>query len=74
MGLSCLSGAHNYLFPRVVQILKEKGAEEILVLGGGIIPTNDIERLKEFGTRRVFLPGCFMRDIVQYIQGTVKLD
>ena len=74
VGLSCLSGAHNYLFPRVVQILKEKGAEEILVLGGGIIPTNDIERLKEFGIKRVFLPGCFMKDIIQYIQGNVNLD
>jgi methylmalonyl-CoA mutase C-terminal domain/subunit len=74
VGLSCLSGGHNYLFPRVVQILKEKGAEDILVLGGGIIPANDIQKLKGSGVAEIFLPGAFMKDIIQYIQENVKID
>jgi methylmalonyl-CoA mutase C-terminal domain/subunit len=74
VGLSCLSGAHKYLFPRVVQILKEKGVDGILVFGGGIIPANDIQKLKESGVAKIFLPGVFMKDIIQYIKENVKLD
>ena len=68
VGLSCLSGAHNYLFPRVVELLNEQGADDIMVIGGGIIPECDIPALKAKGTREVFGPGTLMADIVQFIQ------
>jgi methylmalonyl-CoA mutase C-terminal domain/subunit len=67
VGLSCLSGAHNYLFPRVVELLREQGAEEILVIGGGIIPESDIPELKAKGTQEIFGPGSSTADIVRYI-------
>jgi len=72
VGLSSLSGAHNALFPKVVQILKEKGAEDIIVFGGGIIPVDDIPVLKKAGIREIFQPGASTEDIVKYIQKTVK--
>jgi len=72
VGLSSLSGAHNALFPKVVQILKEKGAEEIIVFGGGIIPVDDIPGLKKAGIREIFQPGASTEDIINYIQKTVK--
>jgi methylmalonyl-CoA mutase C-terminal domain/subunit len=71
VGLSSLSGAHNALFPKVVQILKEKGAEDILVFGGGIIPVDDIPVLKKAGIREIFQPGASTEDIIKYIQATV---
>jgi len=73
VGLSSLSGAHNALFPKVVQILKEKGAEDIIVFGGGIIPVDDIPVLKKDGIREIFQPGASTEDIVKYINETVKL-
>ena len=72
VGLSCLSGAHNSLFPRVVQVLKEKGAEDIHVFGGGIIPVDDIPALKQSGIREIFLPGTSTEDIAKYIEENVK--
>jgi methylmalonyl-CoA mutase C-terminal domain/subunit len=72
VGLSSLSGAHNALFPKVVQILKEKGAEDIIVFGGGIIPVDDIPVLKEAGIREIFQPGASTEDIIKYINETVK--
>lgn len=68
IGLSCLSGAHNYLFPRVVELLREQGADDILVIGGGIIPESDIPALQAKGTRAIFGPGTPTTEIVQYIQ------
>jgi methylmalonyl-CoA mutase C-terminal domain/subunit len=73
-GLSSLSGAHNNLFPKVVQILKEKGAEDILVFGGGIIPIDDIPGLKKLGVREIFQPGASTEDIIKYIQETIKWE
>lgn len=73
VGLSCLSGAHNTLFPRVVQLLNEKGAEDILVLGGGIVPADDIPGLKRSGIRQIFQPGASTEEIIKYIQGNVKV-
>jgi methylmalonyl-CoA mutase C-terminal domain/subunit len=67
IGLSCLSGAHNHLFPRVVETLKEKGAAEIPVFGGGIIPVDDIPALKKAGIREIFQPGTTIPDIVRFI-------
>ncbi len=64
VGLSSLSGAHNHLFPKVVQILKEKGAEDILVIGGGIIPLDDIPELKKAGIKEIFQPGASPEEII----------
>jgi len=72
VGLSCLSGAHNTLFPKVVQLLREQGAEDVLVTGGGIIPDEDVPFLQEQGVARIFGPGASTRDIVEYIQTSVK--
>jgi methylmalonyl-CoA mutase C-terminal domain/subunit len=74
VGLSCLSGAHNHLFPRVTQILKEKGAEDIPVMGGGIIPGEDISELKKSGIREIFQPGTSTEEIIKYIHETVRLS
>jgi len=73
VGLSSLSGAHLALFPKVVQILKEKGAEDIIVFGGGIIPVDDIQVLKKAGIREIFQPGASTEDIIKYIQEAVKV-
>ena len=72
VGLSCLSGAHNHLFPKVVQILKEKGAGDILVFGGGIIPAEDIPDLKKSGVREIFQPGASTEEIIKYIKENIK--
>jgi methylmalonyl-CoA mutase C-terminal domain/subunit len=74
VGLSSLSGAHLGLFPKVVQILKEKGAEDIIVFGGGIIPVDDIPVLKKAGIREIFQPGASTEDIIKYIQNTIQLE
>lgn len=66
IGLSLLSGAHNYLFPRVIELLKEQGAGEIAVFGGGIIPDEDLPRLKAAGVRALFPPGSSMKEIVTF--------
>ena len=71
VGLSILSGAHNRLFPKVVNLLREKGAGDILVFGGGIIPVDDIPGLKEAGIKEIFLPGASTEDIIQYIRDIV---
>ncbi len=68
IGLSCLSGAHNYLFPRVAELLKAQGADEILVIGGGIIPESDVSELKAKGTKEIFGPGTSTTEIIKYIQ------
>lgn len=72
IGMSVLSGAHDYLFPRVMELLKEAGATDIIVIGGGIIPEEDIKSLKDVGIRAVFGPGTPTTDIVQFIQQTVS--
>ena len=69
IGLSVLSGAHNYLFPRVIELLKQQGADEVVVFGGGIIPGEDLSRLKAAGVRAVFPPGSSMREIVAFAKG-----
>ena len=74
VGLSSLSGAHNALFPKVVQILKEKGAEDIIVFGGGIIPVDDIPVLKKAGIREIFQPCASTEDIIKYIKEAVRVE
>jgi methylmalonyl-CoA mutase C-terminal domain/subunit len=68
VGLSLLSGAHNELFPRVVALLREAGAEDIKVFGGGIIPEEDIPPLKQQGVLAIFGPGTVTADIVAFIE------
>ena len=72
IGLSCLSGAHTTLFPRVVEILKQKGASDIHIFGGGIIPVDDIPVLKKAGIREIFQPGTSTEDIIKYMRENVK--
>ncbi len=67
VGLSCLSGAHNALFPKVVELLKEKGAADIKVFGGGVIPAEDIPGLKSAGILEVFTPGASSQSVVDFI-------
>ncbi len=66
--ISILSGAHNQVFPDILKLLKEKGAADIPVLGGGIIPANDIETLKKLGVKEIFTPGSALGDITKFIQ------
>ena len=71
VGLSILSGAHNVLFPEILALLKEKGAGDVLVLAGGIIPDKDITSLKKLGIREIFLPGTPTHALVDFIQREV---
>jgi methylmalonyl-CoA mutase C-terminal domain/subunit len=68
VGLSILSGAHNHIFPRVIELLKRENAEDIVVFGGGIIPSEDIPALKAAGVREVFTPGATSARISAFIR------
>jgi methylmalonyl-CoA mutase, C-terminal domain len=70
--LSSLSGAHDYLFPKVAQLFKEKGVDDVLILGGGIVPEEDVLTLKESGIEEIFGPGTRTDDIVEYIRTHLK--
>ncbi len=72
VGLSCLSGAHNNLFPKVVQLLREQGADDILVFGGGIIPDADIPGLKKAGIRAIFRPGTPTEETIKFISDNIE--
>jgi methylmalonyl-CoA mutase, C-terminal domain len=72
VGLSIMSGAHMTLFPAVIDLLKAKGASDIGVFGGGIIPDDDIPRLKKLGVAEIFTPGSSTQDIVQWIRGHIQ--
>ena len=72
VGLSILSGAHNHLLPRIVELLKEKKMGDVVVFGGGIIPDDDISKLKRKGVDRVFTPGTTLKDIVDYVRENVQ--
>ena len=72
VGLSCLSGAHMTLFPRVVQLLREKGAGDIMVTAGGIIPDEDVPRLKEAGIAATFGPGTSLEEIIEFHRKNVE--
>jgi methylmalonyl-CoA mutase C-terminal domain/subunit len=72
IGLSILSGAHMTIFPRVLELMREKGMEDVILFGGGIIPEDDTPKLKEIGVGEVFLPGTSTEDIIKYIRENVK--
>ena len=71
VGLSCLSGAHRILFPRVVELLREKDAEDITVIGGGIIPEQDFSLLYDAGIKAIFTPGASLDSIVDWIRTNI---
>ena len=72
IGLSVLSGAHNHLFPRIVQLLRENGLDNILVFGGGIIPEDDIPFLKSHGLREIFTPGARTDAVIKFILDNIN--
>ena len=74
IGLSILSGAHLHICPRVMELLKEKGLEDVIVVVGGIIPDVDIPKLREAGIKGIFLPGTPMQAIIDFIAGNVRPD
>jgi methylmalonyl-CoA mutase C-terminal domain/subunit len=72
VGLSIMSGAHMTLFPAVIDLLRQKAAADVVVFGGGIIPQDDVPRLKAAGTAEVFLPGSSTQAIIDWIRGNVR--
>ncbi len=72
VAMSILSGAHNHLFPKVVNLLREKGVDDMLIIGGGVIPDEDIPKLKEAGVEEIFTPGTLTSEVVEYIKGHLK--
>ena len=72
VGLSILSGAHMTLFPEVMRLLKEKGAGDVTIFGGGIVPDEDAVKLKQMGVARIFTPGSSTEDIIKWVRESVK--
>ena len=72
IGLSILSGAHTHLFPKIMKILKENDVKDIIVIGGGVFPEEDIPELKKIGIAEIFTPGTDTRDIINFIKEKVK--
>ena len=73
IGLSILSGAHNHIAPRLMELLKEKGLDDVLVVIGGIIPDVDVPKLKAIGVKGVFLPGTPMQEIIDFIRANARV-
>lgn len=71
VGLSCLSGAHTYLYPEVVKLLRDRGADDITVVGGGIIPERDMQPLYDAGLKMLFTPGATLDSIVDWINANI---
>ena len=67
IGVSILSGAHMTIFPKIISLMKEKGLDDVLLVGGGIIPDEDIPKLKEMGVAEIFTPGTLTTEIVNFI-------
>ena len=72
VGLSILSGAHDYIFPEVIKLLREKGAEDIVVFGGGIVPEDDISPLTQAGVKAIFTPGTPIEEAVNWVRENIK--
>ena len=71
IGISMLSGAHDYIFPKVIELLRQKGAEAIIVFGGGVIPEDDIPALTEVGVKKVFTPGTSIEEAVTWVKENI---
>ncbi|MCK4431951.1 MAG: cobalamin B12-binding domain-containing protein [Candidatus Aminicenantes bacterium] len=74
IGLSILSGAHTVLFPKIMNLLKEKGIDNIEVIAGGVIPEKDIPKMKKLGISEIFLPGSSTQDIVRWIEVNIQKE
>ncbi len=72
IGVSILSGAHMTIFPRILELMKEKNVDDILLFGGGIIPEEDVKKLKEMGVGELFTPGSSTKEIVEYVRKWVE--
>lgn len=73
IGMSILSGAHMTLFPQVIELLEKEGSKDIIVFGGGIIPKDDVTKLKKLGVKEIFLPGSTTQEIVEWIRKNVPV-
>ncbi|MCL4244137.1 MAG: cobalamin B12-binding domain-containing protein [Candidatus Dadabacteria bacterium] len=73
VGISILSGAHNYVFPELIRLFKEKGIDDVTLFGGGIVPKEDIERLREKGVKTIFEPGSSTDEIVRWVRDNVTV-
>jgi methylmalonyl-CoA mutase C-terminal domain/subunit len=73
IGLSILSGAHNHIVPRLMELIKQRGLEDVLVVIGGIIPDVDVPKLKAAGVKGIFLPGTPMQNIIEFINANVRV-
>lgn len=74
IGLSILSGAHMYIFPKIMKLLEENDANDIMVIAGGIIPLEDITELKKIGIKEIFTPGTDTNTIIEYIKNNIKMN
>ncbi len=72
IGVSILSGAHNYVMPRIMDLVKEKKMEDVLVFMGGIVPDQDVPKLKELGVRGIYVPGSSLNEIVDFVKSNVR--
>jgi methylmalonyl-CoA mutase C-terminal domain/subunit len=72
IGLSILSGAHNYVFPEVLRLLKENDMADVLVFGGGVVPDDDIKELKKLGVAQIFTPGTPLEETIKWVRDNVK--
>lgn len=73
VGLSVMSGSHNYIFPEVLKLLKEKGMGDVLVFGGGVVPEDDIRALKKQGVAEIFTPGTSLEKIVSWVENCIRV-
>ena len=74
IGISILSGAHNTVFPKIINLMKEKGLHDVLLTGGGIIPENDMQQLMHLGVGKLFAPGTDTKEIIDYITNWVSTN
>ncbi len=72
IGVSILSGAHMYVMPRIMDLVKENKMDDVLVFMGGIVPNQDVDKLKQIGVRGIFLPGSSLQEIVDFVKGGVR--
>lgn len=72
IGVSILSGAHNYIMPRIMELVKQNKMDDVLVFMGGIVPDQDVVKLKEMGVRGIYVPGSSLNEIVDFVKGNIR--